>query len=96
MPVVVAAEHGTPEYSVPTAKPVVTSAPGGVGHVLTYPAVGDFVDGHEVAALHAYEPSTYFGINEYMYAVGTAVAGVAQPPAYSLGHSNRRHRKVCK
>jgi hypothetical protein len=52
--------------------------------------VGDFdvVDGHEVAALHTYEPSAFFGINEYMYVVGTAVAGVAQPPAYTLGHRN--------
>jgi hypothetical protein len=96
LPVAVAVAHGTPEYSVPTAKPVVTSAPGGVGHVAMNPNVGDFVDGHEVAAKHVYEPSASFAISAYENAVGTAAAGVAQPPAYSLGHSNRRHRKVCK
>jgi hypothetical protein len=80
-PVAVVAAHGTPEYSVLTAKPVVTSAPGGVGHVLTYPAVGSFVCGQFTLALHSYEPSA-FGVNSTKeYKVGTAVDGVAQPPA---------------
>jgi hypothetical protein len=77
----VAAAHGTPEYSVLTAKPVFTSAPGGVGHVLTNPAVGGFVCGQFTLALHAYEPSAS-GVNSTKeYKVGTAVDAVAQPPA---------------